>query len=89
MLGEIVNKFLIKMMEVVEQDILVFAAWMGNRSSAIFVAVELKIIGTLSEAKNVSMLVFVDSVVEEVNIVKLFNGFDEFRRRLGAPMTFA
>lgn len=89
MFGEIVDKFLIKMMEVVEQDILVFAAWMGNRSSAIFVAVELKIIGTLSEAKNIGMLVFVGGVVEEVNIVKLFNSFDEFRRRLGAPMTFA
>lgn len=61
---------------------------MGNRSSMIFVVVELKIIGTLSEAENIGTLVFVDGVVEEVNIVELVDGLDKFCRRFGAPVAF-
>lgn len=86
---EIMDEFLIEMMEIVKQNIFVFAAWMGNRSSAIFVAVELKIIGALSEAKNVGMLVFVDGIVEEVNIVELIDSLDKFCGYFGAPVAFA
>ncbi len=78
---------MVEMMEVIEQNIFVFAAWMRDGGGVLFVAIELEIIGALGETKNVGMLVFVGGIIEKMNVGELINSRDELSGSFGTPVT--
>ena len=88
-LGEILDEFMIELVEVVEHDVFVFAARMKDGSRAIFVAVELEVFWRLSKTENVDLLVFVGGIVENLDVVDSVNGFDELLRAAFVPVALA
>ena len=80
---------MVESVKIIKQDAFIFAPRMEYRGGAVFVAVELEIIWTLGESENVSIFVFVNFVVEQVNIIHVFDGVGEKMWLFGVPVTFA
>lgn len=76
-LGEFSDELLVEVVEVGEHDIEVFAARIKDGGAAIFfVVVKFVIVWRLGEAENVGIFVFVGFVVENVDVLDVFDSLD-------------
>ncbi len=76
-LREFSDELLVEVVEVGEHNIEVFAARIKDGGAAIFfVVIEFVIVRRLGEAENVGIFVFVSFVVENVDVLDVFNGLN-------------
>ena len=86
MLGEVSDQFLVERIEVRHHDVVIFATWVKDGRGAMVIFVEAIIIGRLSEAKNVNVLILVRLVVEDLDVIDGIDGVQERLIFLGEPM---
>ena len=86
--GEFGDEFGVEFVEVGKHDVAIFAAGVQKGGAAFFVAVELIIFGRLGEAKNINIFVFVDLVVEDLDVGDFVEDVEIMLVFFGIPMAF-
>ena len=85
---QILDKFVVELVEIVKHDAFIFAARVKEGSAVVLVAVELVILRSLREAENIGVFVFVGGIIENLDIFKGVKLADELCWIFGIPLAF-
>ena len=74
---QILDEFVVELVKIVNHDVFVFVARVEKGSGMILVFVELEIVWGLGEAENIDIFVFIDGIIENLDVIERVELFDE------------